>query len=120
MVMKKILLLLLLMMLGACAIQQAEIPMTSSVKLCDFYSKPMSPNYFDPAIREELVKRGHAECTTPAAMAARRQADMQMLNLSQQLLDQSQPRVLAPSIAPPSQFNCVSRQQGSQVITNCN
>lgn len=117
--MKNIFFMFIVFGVTGCAVQQAEIPLMSSVKLCDYYSKPLSPNYFDPAIREELIKRGHAECTTPAAMAARRQADMQMLNLSQQLLDQSQPRVLAPSIAPPSQMNCVSKQQGNQVNTNC-
>ena len=66
-------------LVSGCAVDQSEIPRISSLKLCDYYSKPMSPNYFDPAIRDELVRRGHAECTSHAAMAARRQADMQML-----------------------------------------
>jgi hypothetical protein len=118
--MRKIYFLAFALLAAGCALDQSEIPRMSSLKLCDYYSKPLSPNYFDPAIREELVRRGHAECTSPAAMAARRQADMQMLNLSQQLLDQSQPKVLAPSIAPTSQMNCVSTQQGNQVVTNCN
>jgi len=69
----------------------------------------------DFAMRQSAVRAQQAQ-----AAAANSQANLQMFNLSQQLLNQSQPRVLAPSIAPPSQINCVSRQQGNQVITNCN
>jgi len=69
----------------------------------------------DFAMRQSAVRAQQAQ-----AAAANSQANLQMFNLSQQLLKQSQPQVLAPSIAPPSQINCVSRQQGSQVITNCN
>ena len=69
----------------------------------------------DFAMRQSAVKAQNAQ-----ARAANSQANLQMFNLSQQLLKQSQPQVLAPSIAPPSQINCVSRQQGNQVITNCN
>ena len=69
----------------------------------------------DFAMRQSAVAAQQAQ-----ASAANSQANLQMFNLSQQLLKQSQPQVLAPSIAPPSQINCVSRQQGNQVITNCN
>jgi hypothetical protein len=69
----------------------------------------------DFAMRQSAVSAQQAQ-----AQAASRQADAQLFNLSQQLLLQSQPRVLAPPIAPPSQMNCVSRKQGNQVITNCN
>ena len=112
--MKKIFYMTFAVLVAGCAVDQSEIPRMSSLKLCDYYSKPMSPNYFDPAIRDELVRRGHAECTTPSAMNARRQADMEMLNLSQQLLEQGQWKTVGPT-----PINCVSTQNGNQVNTNC-
>jgi hypothetical protein len=113
--MKKIFFMTFAILAAGCAVDQFEIPTMSSVKLCDYYSKPMSPNYFDPAIRDELVRRGHADCTSPAAMATRSQADMEMLNLSQKLLEQGQWKTVGPT-----PINCVSTQNGNQVNTNCN
>lgn len=39
----------------------------SSLSLCEAYARGM-----DPVIKDELVRRGHADCTAPAAVAQRR------------------------------------------------
>ena len=73
----------------------------------------------DPAIKDELVRRGHADCTTPAAMAERRAAvaaGAQSLQNASQLLQMSRP---IPYPAPPRPVNCTSNVYGNQVQTTC-
>jgi hypothetical protein len=79
----------------------------SSLSLCDAYARGM-----DPVIKDELVRRGHADCTTPAAVAQRRAAQAEFGNkllAASQLLKDSQPKPI----------NCTSTQFGNQVRTTC-
>jgi hypothetical protein len=91
----------------------------SSSRLCEAYAAPMGGSFMDPAIKDELVRRGHADCTTPAAMAERRAAvaaGAQSLQNASQLLQMSRP---IPYPAPPRPVNCTSNVYGNQVQTTC-
>ena len=91
----------------------------SSKHLCDAYAGGMGGSFMDPAIKDELVRRGHADCTTPAAMAERRAAvaaGAQSLQNASQLLQMSRP---IPYPAPPRPVNCTSNVYGNQVQTTC-
>ena len=90
-----------------------------SKHLCNAYAGGMGGSFMDPAIKDELVRRGHAECTTPAAMAERRAAhaaETQSLQNAYQLLQMSRP---TPYPAPPPPVNCTSTVYGNQVQTTC-
>ena len=79
----------------------------SSLRLCEAYAGGM-----DPVIKDELVRRGHADCTTPAAVAQRRAAQAEVANkllAASQLLKMSQP----------TPINCTSTRFGNQVQTTC-
>jgi len=91
----------------------------SSSRLCEAYAAPMGGSFMDPAIKDELARRGHAECTTPAAMAERRAAvaaGAQALQNASQLMQMSRP---IPYPAPPRPVNCTSTVYGNQVQTTC-
>ena len=121
---------LVLSLVSGCA----QIPWTpyemaskSTGVLCAVYSDQRSRYYYDYQIRNTLAARGQDECTTPQGMATQRaiaaeefQQSMQMLQYSNQLMQMGQPRVLAPPPPPSQSINCVSRRQGTQVVTNCN
>jgi len=111
----------------------SEMASKSTRVLCAVYSDQRSRYYYDYQIRNTLAARGQDECTTPQGMATQRaiaaeefQQSMQMLQYSNQLMQMGQPRVLAPPPPPPpppppsQSINCVSRRQGTQVVTNCN
>jgi len=123
----------LLILFAVCVSSCAPMPLSTAEMnskptgvLCAIFSTQSHPNYYDNRIKNILTARGQDECTTPQGMATQRaiaaqefQQSMQMLQYSNQLMQMGQPRVLAPP--PPSQpINCVSRAQGSQVVTNCN
>jgi len=109
----------------------AEIASRSTASLCAAYALPSHPNYYDVEVKRVLSMRGQDECTTPQGMAQQRelaaiehQQRMQMLmnnsQLTNQLLQMGGPRVIQPATPVPAPITCVSRAQGSQVVTNCN
>ena len=80
----------------------------SSLSLCESYARGM-----DPVIKDELVRRGHADCTTPAAVAQQRKAwAAEVANLLSKLYRDAAPRTRTP-------INCTSTQLGNQVQTTC-
>ena len=116
---------------AGCAMKPAEIASRSTASLCAAYSLPSHPNYYDVEVKRVLTMRGQDECTTPQGMAQQRefaaiehQQRMQMLmnnsQLTNQLLQMGAPRVIQPATPVPAPITCVSRAQGSQVVTNCN
>lgn len=88
----------------------------SSSRLCDAYAAPMGGSFMDPAIKDELVRRGHADCTTPEALAQRKAEMANSLGTASQLLQMSRP---IPYPAPPRPVNCTSTVYGNQVQTTC-
>jgi hypothetical protein len=55
--------------LNGCALQPKDMASTPTKRLCDAYSAPLSPNLMDYAIKQELERRGQADCASPAAVA---------------------------------------------------
>ena len=71
----------------------------------------LSPNYLDPDIRRELVRRGDAACTDPALIQARNNANLQGLKLGAEMMKQSGPQALPPGAyranTPQKKFVCI-------------
>ena len=110
--------------LTSCAMTPVEVVGASSAILCQHYGNPGSPNYLDPNIKEELQRRGQADCISPEMLLLRESAranSMQILNLSNQLLNMGSRRPVQPVY--PNSFsntrNCTSQVQGNQLVTRC-
>lgn len=56
--------------LAACSL---DPPKMSTEKLCNRYSAPLSSQRNDPAVREELIRRGAHSCVDPEGAGARGQ-----------------------------------------------
>ena len=101
--------------LSGCVIAPKDMAGTATNRLCDAYSAPLSPNFMDYAVKQELERRGQADCASPAAVAARQAAIQQLMNIQ---LPVQQPRVYqpAPALQPRT---CTSTMQGNRLVTNC-
>jgi hypothetical protein len=111
----KLLVVIVVVSLNGCALQPKDMASTPTKRLCDAYSAPLSPNLMDYAIKQELERRGQADCASPAAVAARQAAMQQLINIQ---LPVQQPRVYQPApVAPPR--TCTSTMQGDRLVTNC-
>jgi hypothetical protein len=82
--------------LAGCAIKPEQVSSQSSSVLCRLYGAMLHPNYLDPDIRRELVRRGDAACTDPALIQARNNANLQGIKLGSQIMKQSGPQALPP------------------------
>jgi len=82
--------------LVGCAIKPEQVSSQSSSQLCRLYGAMLHPNYLDPDIRRELVRRGDAACTDPALIQARNNANLQGIKLGSQIMKQSRPQALPP------------------------
>lgn len=58
------------LILPACSLNPAEM---STEKLCNRYTAPLSSQRNDPAVRDELLRRGARSCVDPELAEARRQ-----------------------------------------------
>ena len=87
----------------------------SSLRLCEAYAGGM-----DPVIKDELVRRGHADCTTPAAVA---EAVAERRAARAKLAEAVAAGLKAASASLKNSFptprNCTSTLSGNQVQTTC-